>query len=385
MNVYEENIANILEEEIRENRISGAQAACFLNGEKIVHKCAGYSCLETKRRTEADTIYRIYSMTKPVTAVASMILKERGMLDFEEPVSKYFPEYEYLKIWGKNGKQKVSLKIRNLLNMDSGIVYPGAENVQKEMAEIFEDMKNEDGIGLCYTLREVIRRISECPLAFFPGTGWQYGLSADILGGIIQEISQMSLGEFLKKEIFVPLEMADTNFYVPTEKQERFAELYRRTESGLVVEKERYLRLTLCLEKPSFESGGAGLVSTLDDYSHFANMLAGGGLWNQTRILKRESIQQFTKNCLSENVRKMVDFPQMKGYGYGNLMRCLVNENEIPGKGKNGEFGWDGWTGPYFMVNLEQTFTILYFVQISNYQDWSTIWKIRNVLYDSIR
>lgn len=122
--------------------------------------------METKRRTEADTIYRIYSMTKPVTAVASMILKERGMLDFEEPVSKYFPEYEYLKIWGKNGKQKVSLKIRNLLNMDSGIVYPGAENVQKEMAEIFEDMKNEDGIGLCYTLREVIRRISECPLAF---------------------------------------------------------------------------------------------------------------------------------------------------------------------------------------------------------------------------
>lgn len=98
-----------------------------------------------------------------------------------------------------------------------------------------------------------------------------------------------------EKEIFVPLEMEDTGFYVPIEKQERFAELYRRTESGLKVEKERYLGLTLCLEKPSFESGGAGLVSTLEDYSHFANMLAGGGLWNQTRILKRESIQQFTK------------------------------------------------------------------------------------------
>ena len=153
MNVYEENIANILEEEIRENRISGAQAACFLNGEKVVHKCAGYSCLETKRRTETDTIYRIYSMTKPVTAVAAMILKERGILDFEEPVSKYFPEYEYLRIWGKSGKQKVSLKIRNLLNMDSGIVYPGPKNVQKEMDKIFEDMKNEDGIGLRYTLR----------------------------------------------------------------------------------------------------------------------------------------------------------------------------------------------------------------------------------------
>ena len=125
MKIYEEEIGNILETEIRENRISGAQAACFLNGEKVVHKCAGYSCLETKRRTETDTIYRIYSMTKPVTAVAAMILKERGILDFEEPVSKYFPEYEYLRIWGKSGKQKVSLKIRNLLNMDSGIVYPG--------------------------------------------------------------------------------------------------------------------------------------------------------------------------------------------------------------------------------------------------------------------
>lgn len=384
MKIYEEEIGNILETEIRENRISGAQAACFLNGEKVVHKCAGYSCLETKRRTETDTIYRIYSMTKPVTAVAAMILKERGILDFEEPVSKYFPEYEYLRIWGKSGKQKVSLKIRNLLNMDSGIVYPGPKNVQKEMDKIFEDMKNEDGIGLRYTLREVIRRIAECPLAFFPGAGWQYGLSADILGGIIQEISQMSLGEFLKKEIFVPLEMEDTGFYVPIEKQERFAELYRRTESGLKVEKERYLGLTLCLEKPSFESGGAGLVSTLEDYSHFANMLAGGGLWNQTRILKRESIQQFTKNCLRENVRKMVGFPQMKGYGYGNLMRCLVNESEIPGKGKKGEFGWDGWARLYFMVNLEQKFTILYFTQISNYQDWRIIWKIRNVLYDAI-
>lgn len=221
-------------------------------------------------------------------------------------------------------------------------------------------------------------------LHFFQELGGSMVCQQIFWEGIIQEISQMSLGEFLKKEIFVPLEMEDTGFYVPIEKQERFAELYRRTESGLKVEKERYLGLTLCLEKPSFESGGAGLVSTLEDYSHFANMLAGGGLWNQTRILKRESIQQFTKNCLRENVRKMVGFPQMKGYGYGNLMRCLVNESEIPGKGKKGEFGWDGWAGPYFMVNLEQKFTILYFTQISNYQDWRIIWKIRNVLYDAI-
>ena len=377
-------IKGILQHEIKEEKIAGGQAACFLRGKKLVHVCCGKADVELGSDTGPDTIYRVYSMTKPVTAAAAMCLVEEGRLDLNTPVREYFPEYGMMKVRRLDGRLESAdtIRISHLLNMTSGIVYPGSQGVQKEMDDIMEGLKEGGKIGTPHSTREVVRRMAECPLIFQPGKAWNYGFSADVLGAILEEVSGLRLSDLFKKYIFDPLEMYDTGFYVPEEKRGRFAQLYRRTEKGLQIEKERYLGLTLCLEPPAFESAGAGLVSTMEDYSHFANMLACGGIWKERRILREDTVRKFTVNGLNSSQTESVYFPQMRGYGYGYLMRVLVNDDAIPGTGHAGEFGWDGWTGPYFMADLNRNFSILYFLQISAYQDWDVIWKIRNALYE---
>lgn len=376
-------LTELLTGEIKKGLLPGAAIAVYQNGKELESAFLGYRDLEHQLPVERDTIFRIYSMTKPITAVAAKILQERGLLHEADPVSRYLPEFAKCSVLVKGERVPLEREIRisDLLTMTSGLVYPDCDEAGSLMQEVFDEIHEKICEGKPYHTRQIMEKIADSPLAFQPGKRWRYGLSTDALGGVIEVISGMSLRMFYQKEILGPLGMEDTDFYVPEEKQNRLASLYKREQGKLVIDEDRHLGLDHGLVPPAFESAGAGLYSTLQDYSKFVRMLAGKGIFEGVRILSEESVLSFQKNGLTTRQRETVDFDQLAGFGYGNFMRVRMEEELIPGKGIEGEFGWDGWTGPYFTVDVTHQFTFLYMVQISACDDWKLIWKIHNIIY----
>lgn len=382
----EQSIEDILNKEIKDGQLAGAAISVIYKGQKVINSCLGYSNIENKTVVNNNTIFRIYSMSKPIAAVATMIQVERGKIDIYAPVSGYLPAFKNMMVCNNCDLQPAEKEIlvKDLLNMTSGIVYPDEDEAGKYMNILFNDVEMRLGQGERITTQELCNSIAKQPLAFQPGEKWRYGLSVDVMGAIIEVTSNMSLSDFYKKEIFNPLGMIDTGFYVEKDKQDRFSELYIYEDNKLKVEENRHLCLTKCLSKPSFESAGAGIVSTLSDYNKFAQMLVNYGIYKETKILSRKSVEMFQNNNLTEEQLATVGFETSIGYGYGNFMRVYQTAGGTGSLGTKGEFGWDGWSGPYVTMNPIENFSIVMMLQRSGYTNASLIRKIRNIAYSII-
>lgn len=333
----------------------------------------------TGEKPKRDTIYRLFSMSKPVCAVAAWILIEQGELDMDDPVSKYLPEFKDIRRYTDNFDKIVpvqkELKVKHLLHMTAGLTYNDEDKPGVNMGKIFDKIHAGIQQGKQITTREAVKMIASSPLAFEPGKQWRYGVCADVMGAVIEVVSGKTLCEFYREKIFEPLGMHDTGFYVPKEKQNRFAPLFQQVikngECRLVYDAEYHLGLGDFLSPPTFESAGAGLVSTYEDFMRFAKMLANGGERKGVRILKQETVEEFAKNQLSEQQLKTMCFEHLKGYGYGNYMRVCMDEkraDRVPAP--KGSFGWDGWCGPFISVNTEKNEAVVYMLQISAYSNW---------------
>lgn len=382
----------ILEKEVRNGEVAGVRVSVLHQGEEVFQYSCGYRDVERKLPIEEDTIIRLFSMSKPVTAVAAMILYERGELDLFTPVSDYIEGFIDQKVYTKEGlvEAKRPILVRDLLNMTSPVLYPDPApgNVVGNMSELYyQQIQEEMCQGKQKTTKEFILGLNKLPLAFQPGEHWQYSASADILGAVIEEVSGKRFGAFLQEEIFEPLGMVDTAFYVPENKRDRFAEAFRY--NPVTDKNEPYTDHHLCvgdwLSEPAFESGGAGLVSTMRDYKRFAQMLLNKGEFEGTRILGRKTVEFMASNQLTKEQKKTVDWESMWGYGYGNLMRVL---EDLPAAGSNGslgEFGWDGWMGNYFFVDPEDEMIFLYFIQAADARWLQTDRrKLRQILFGSL-
>lgn len=378
-----QSMDNILKKEIENGQIAGAGISVIYQGQLVIQSCLGYSNLEKKRPVEKDTIFRIYSMSKPIAAVATMIQVERGLIDLLSPVSDYLPEFKDMTVvdGDKLVKAKRSILIKDLLNMTSGIVYPDSDVAGTYMQTLFNTIQPKLVTGERISTRQLCKEIAKQPLAFEPGKQWRYGLSVDVMGAIIEESAQMSLSDFYRKEIFEPLGMEDTGFFVEKEKQDRFAQLYKYENNELIIDKQRHLCLTDCLQKPSFESAGAGILSTMEDYNKFAQMLVNYGTYKDIQIISKKSVELFQQNHLTKEQLASVGFETSIGYGYGNFMRVYQEAKEAQTLGSVGEFGWDGWTGPYLSVNPSENLTIVMMLQRSGYTNPALIRKIRNISY----
>lgn len=336
---------------------------------QIAHlECCGMMEIETDKAMQPDTIFRIYSMSKPITSVAALMLYEEGRFRLHDPVSKYLPPFKNTKVLVKAAEsghlmladQERDMTVFDLLTHTSGLSYGfnplcPIDTLYRKMYKELNILDHEDRLIHPYgvSLADIMPELAKIPLRYQPSTRWHYGLSTDVLGYLVQEISGRPFDEFLQQRIFTPLNMPDTGFYVPAEKVDRFAALYGPAENG-------GLRLidapaaSPYLQTHSFRSGGGGLVSTAHDYLQFAQMLLNQGEYNGVRLLSRKTVEFMTMNHLAENVLQPEFTAKYPGYGFGLGVRMVRNVAQTGHPGSKGMFNWGGAAGTDFWVDPQE-------------------------------
>ena len=266
-----------LERAVENHEAAGINLLICRDGEEFCYAQAGYADIEAGKPVARDSIFRLYSQSKPITAAAVMILADRGEIDFADGVDRYLPGFANPRVIRPDGSVVPALRapwILELLTMTAGLSYPDADPAGQAAARVFEEDHAQILAGGGMDTLEFCNRLGEQPLAFEPGTHWRYSTCADILGAVVEAVSGKRFGQFLREELFGPLGMKDTDFWVPEEKRDRLVKCYRRIPGGLEEFSSLHLAVGRYDRPPAFESGGAGLVSTLDDYAAFAAMPA---------------------------------------------------------------------------------------------------------------
>lgn len=320
------------------------------------------------RAMTRDAIFRIYSMTKVVTAVAMMMLYEEGRWQLDDPVTKFIPEFANLKVAAgtdKDGKlilepMKRPPTMRELMSHTAGFSYGGTGPA----GDIY---RAKDPLG-ADNLHGMIERLAEVPLLYQPGTAWQYSISVDIQGYIVEKLSGQTLGEFFRTRIFDPLRMVDTAFFVPPEKYGRLAAVYAHDKAdGQLKPATTLLGRPMPDYKapPKLESGGGGLVSTLDDYARFAAMLANKGALDGARILAPQTVEVMQTNVVPEEVLARPNpYPIFsKGLGWG-MGVMTVNDPRLAGRTEGkGTMSWEGAAGTWFWADTENRVAFVGLIQ----------------------
>ena len=292
-----------------------------------------------------ETIFRIYSMSKPIVSIAAMMLVEQGKLAIEDPVSKYIPEYAHLTVMGEGEQVRPALNtmtVENLLTHESGLIY-GVFDPDSELGKMYLEAGSS---SYAISALELARRLAALPLRFEPGTKWHYSRSTDVLGAVLEVASGKPLDVLLDEMIFTPLGMDDTSFYIPASKASDLAEpIYGSVTTPLVKE-------------PMF-SGGGGLNSTTEDYARFGFMLINGGEYMGTRLIKEETIALMRQPKIGTEVdRSSFFFGNAGDFGLGfGLMPTQM------GKPETATFGWDGAAGTAFWVDPTNELFVVYMIQ----------------------
>ncbi|GAA4472722.1 serine hydrolase domain-containing protein [Novipirellula rosea] len=369
-----------MQESIDENRIPGGIVMIARHGKIVMHKAYGKMDLEADKPMKPDTIVRIYSMSKAITTAAALMLHEEGKLDVNDPVSKYLPELKNVQVAtdDKTHPATQTMTIADLMRHTAGYTYGRSGNSPHDEAFKELDMLQRDD-----SLETMQTKLSKLPVAFEPGTDWQYGISIDVLGRVVEVVSGESLGDFLRKRIFDPLGMKDTGFFVPADKVDRFAANYNTDGKG---------KLTLgdapdespYLKAPAFESGGGGLVSTAEDYMRFLLMITAGGTFDGTRLLKPETVALMTTNQVPESVGWIKFGEEVRGgvgFGFGFSVRESMSDWDPDGR--VGEYGWGGAASTHYWVSPKDNLVVITIEQIMPYQ-WLTEFKLKGLIYDAI-
>lgn len=391
MKELSQKLERLIETAVEKEEIAGANIVVIRDGQEMAFAAGGYADIEAGKKYERDTIARLYSMTKPVTSAAAMLLMERGLLDPGAFVEEFLPGFHNA-IVASGGKLVPTVRpvrICDLLNMTSGLMYGGdvTSVCSMETEKLFDRIKEHLYLEDAMTTQEVANRLGLIPLQFQPGESFQYGTSADVLGAVIEVISGKTFGEFLKEEFFEPLDMEDTAFYVPENKQERLAKVYQRTEQGLELYTENHLGIMNAMKQvPAFESGGAGLVSTLDDYAKFAAMLLQEGSYQGKQILKPQTVHYMTNGSLMSWQQEVLDqcWESIRGYTYANLLRIQKEPGKSPMFTSIGEYGWDGWLGAYFCNSPKDRLTMLLTMQLKDAGTTSLTRRLKNVIWSEL-
>ncbi|MDB5469635.1 MAG: serine hydrolase [Caulobacter sp.] len=332
---------------------------------KVVHQSIyGKADLATGAPLREDTLYRMYSQTKPVTGVAMMILFEEGRWKLDEPVTKYVPEFKNLKVYkGVDAKGQPILEpiarsatMREIMTHTAGFAYGLVTDNPVDKAY------RDSGLLGSKDLHEVMTQASKLPLASQPGEAWRYSISVDIQGYIIEKLSGQSLPDFMESRIFKPLGMKDTAFWAPQAKQARQASLYMYDrDKGVVVPAEGFMVLDVS-KPPTAANGGGGLVSTLGDYARFAQMLGNGGELDGVRILSPSTVKLMAANHLTD--AQLAKQPLGPGVGFGLDVGVIMDPAAAGTPAGKGTYSWGGAAGTWFWVDPENDVVVLGMIQV---------------------
>ncbi len=339
---------------VDEGKLSGVNIMVVKDGEIVVSESFGYSDLSKKTPMNSKTIFKAYSMTKPVTSVALMMLYDKGKFKLDDEVSKYIPEFANTKVYNAETKelepQKKPMTIRHLLTHTSGLVYGFS---QSSYVDSMYQVASSNGWGP--KLEDQVKKFAKLPLKFQPGTKWEYSYSIDVAGYLVEVLSGMPLDKYFKTQIFEPLGMDDSGFFVPEEKHSRFALTYKKNLMG-ELEGPKNPSEDSALKPTTLFQGGAGLTTTIEDYSKFARMLVNKGEVNGVRLLKAFTVDLIMSNNLEKGVVFNGLGPSNRavgGYGLGGMYNI-----------KTGEYGWTGAASTYLSVDPRNNMFILGFTQL---------------------
>jgi len=337
---------------VEQNKLAGViTAVCRKN--KLAHfACTGTMDLETP--LQSDTLFRIYSMSKPITTVAALMLYEEGLFQLNDPISKFIPEFENTKVFtlpnAKPAELDRPITIRDLMTHTSGLTYGPWLYENSPVDDLYGQLnpllKNR-------TLKEMISELAQLPLVTSPGIAWRYSVSTDVLGYLIEVLSNTDLRTFFKKRIFDPLSMTDTDFHVPTDKHNRFATNFGPSENGIqVIDAPTTGEYSA---PPQFYSGGGGLVSTASDYLQFTHLLLNNGMWHNTCLLGKKTVELMTTNHLAPHLLPIkLGNNLIPGYGFGLGVAVLTDVAQSENLGSVGEYRWGGAATTAFWIDPQE-------------------------------
>jgi CubicO group peptidase (beta-lactamase class C family) len=389
---------------IDSGRFPGTQLLIYRRG-KIVHSTVqGFADVERKVPVKDDTIFRIYSMTKPITSVAFMMLVEEGRVAIDEPVHKYIPEWKNLGVFQAGTAPAFLTKppsrpmlIVDLLRHTSGLTYGFQQRSNVDAA--YRELRIEE-LDKGKTLQSMIDELAKLPLEFSPGEAWNYSVSADVIGYLIGKISGKPFEQFLKERIFDPLDMKDTDFFVPAAKARRFAACYSADPEGGVTlhATDRKGGLTLqddptkssFLSPPSFFSGGGGLCSTAADYLTFCRALLNGGELGGVRLLGPKTLKLMTSNHLPGGLdlpgmsRSLFSEATYNGIGFGLGFAVTMDPAQTLIAGSPGEFNWGGLATTSFFIDPAEELITIFMTQVIPSSAYPIRRELRTMVYAAI-
>lgn len=371
---------------VRDGKYVGTLTLVARKGEIAYLDSLGFMDRENERPMQEDAIFRIYSMTKSVTSIAVMQLLEKSKFRLDDPVHWYIPQFKDIGVYQAGvypnfltSKPERDMSIKDLLTHMSGLTYNFMYRTNVDAAHRSSDLMRSEN------LEEFINTLSKLPLEFSPGKKWNYSVSTDVLGYLVEQVSGQSLDEYFKKNIFEPLGMEDTDFECPDDKLSRLASLYEYNQSG----KPKLMKV------PSLDvkmmSGGGGLFSTMSDYYKFASMLLNQGEMNGERIIGRKTLQYMTSNHLP-NGKDLTEMSESAfsetpyaGVGFGLGFSVMLDPLKSQTLSDIGEFGWGGMASTVFFINPKEDMLVIFLTQLVPSSTYQVRRELRSLVYSALK
>ena len=374
-------------------RIPGNSIKITLKNKEVFSFQSGFEDVKNKIPMSENLLFNIYSCSKPITVIAALQLYEKGYFLLDDPLYSFIPEYRDIYINKSNGdriKANNPITLRHLFTMTSGLTYNTDTAAFKKAKEITNGKMN--------TL-DTIKCLAADGLSFEPGEAWQYGLNHDVLAAVVEVISGKKFRDYVRENILLPLEMKDT-YYHNENVIERVAKQYQyinsnetnivkqqsdrnnQTKSGRIEEVGKAVSLIFGEE---YDSGGAGITTSVEDYSRFSSALANNGMGeNGEQIISSNSIKMLKENQLNEHQIKYFNWPQLRGYGYGLGVRTMIDRVKAGSNGSIGEFGWGGAAGATVLIDTDLNLSMFYTHHMLNPQEEYYQPRLRNVIYSCL-
>jgi CubicO group peptidase (beta-lactamase class C family) len=359
-----DHLSTTLDQLLRDNGAPGAVALIVRDGQIVYERSFGYRTPAHKQTTTSDTIFRIYSMTKPITSVAVMMLWEQGAFNLFDPVAMYLPEFRNTKVAVQDDTAssiietvppKRPITIQDLLRHTSGMTYGifgTMTAVKRQYLDAELAIDTFDG-----NLQQWVETVAQIPLEAHPGERWEYSPATTVLGRLVEVVSGQTFGDFLRARIFDPLDMRDTGFFVPASKHERMAD-----GNGLDL-RGHFQQLHNVATPPELQAGDSGLVSTARDYARFSQMMLNGGELHGTRVLSPKTVDLMTSNHLGPDIDEGPLYLPGAGYGFGLGYSVRLGQGVSPLAGSPGDFGWGGLAGTMAWVDPQEKLVMILMVQ----------------------